>query len=153
MPVQANGIPWPLSSALGTVLLCAQSLERKKNHTCCCSYNYIFQGSAYENTSAVISRWTWQYFRYLNGASDGKSMALFKMTAILCCCPSWKTNPFPNVYVWAEKMKSFSLSRGSTRCWGQQRINLGGSIALFYDRSLDFCLSCWNLYFVCICGL
>lgn len=105
--------------------------RKEKNHTCCCSCNYIFQGSAYENASAVISRWTWQYFRYLNGASDGKSMALFKMTAILCCCPSWKTNPFPSVYVWAEKMKSFSLSRGSTRCWGQQRINLGGAQPCF----------------------
>lgn len=73
--------------------------KEKSNHTCCCSCNYIVQGSAYENASAVISRWTWQYCRSLNGASDGKSMALFKMIAILCCCPSGKTNPFPSVYV------------------------------------------------------
>lgn len=154
MPVQANGIPWPLFSALGTVLLCAQSLERKKKITPVVvpiitffrvlHMKILLQSSAGEHGNIFVTwmgpqvenQWHCLKWQQFYAAAQAERRILSQMST--CELKRWNHSLCPGAPRDAEVSSVLIL---------------GGSIALFYARSLDFCLSCWNLYFVCICGL
>lgn len=154
MPVQVNGIPWPLSPALGTVLLSSsQSLEREKRITPVVfliiaffrflHMKILLQSSAGEHGNIFVT-WIgpqmenlWHCLKWQQFYAAAQAERLILSQVSECELKRWNCSLCPGA-PWDAEVSSVLILR-------EHR--------LLYHRSLDFCLSCWNLYFVCICSL